>query len=127
MIRKSLMPRVAIGLPRTDSKEGGNDQTVNTTSIPQENQIQEPMNLESGEQQQQQSVEARVVNPFQFQGQGHSHYQPHGYVHEEKSAEAKKKIRCKKWPSCKNEACEWAHPKETVNSFIINSLVSLLP
>ena len=32
----------------------------------------------------------------------------------EKSAEAKKKIRCKKWPMCKNEACEYAHPKETV-------------
>ena len=129
MIRKSLMPRVAIGgLPKTDSNEGGNDQIVNNTSIPQDNQIQQPMNVEGVEQQQQQqqTLEARVVNPSQFQGHGHSHYQPHGYVHEEKSAEAKKKIRCKKWPSCKIEGCEWAHPKETVKAFI-NSLVSLLP
>jgi hypothetical protein len=34
----------------------------------------------------------------------------------EKSAEAKKKIRCKKWPMCKNEGCEFAHPKETVRN-----------
>jgi hypothetical protein len=32
----------------------------------------------------------------------------------EKTAEQKKKIRCKKWPTCKNEACEYAHPTETV-------------
>ena len=32
----------------------------------------------------------------------------------EKTAEMKKKIRCKKWPLCKNEGCEFSHPKETV-------------
>jgi hypothetical protein len=26
----------------------------------------------------------------------------------------KKTIRCKKWPVCKNESCDFAHPKETV-------------
>jgi hypothetical protein len=35
--------------------------------------------------------------------------------HPEKTAEQKKKIRCKKWPNCKNEACEFGHPSETVN------------
>ena len=120
MIRKSFMPRVAIGQP-TDSIEGGIDQVTSNTNPTQENQPQENMNVEGGEQQQQkQAVDPRVVNPFQFQGQGHSHYQPHGHVHEEKSADAKKKIRCKKWPSCKNEGCEWAHPKETVNHLLIN-------
>jgi hypothetical protein len=34
----------------------------------------------------------------------------------EKSEGAKKKqIRCKKWPQCKAENCEFAHPTETVN------------
>lgn len=33
----------------------------------------------------------------------------------EKTAEMKKKIRCKKWPLCKNESCEYSHPKETVS------------
>jgi hypothetical protein len=35
--------------------------------------------------------------------------------HTEKTAEQKKKIRCKKWPTCKSEACEYAHPSETVS------------
>jgi hypothetical protein len=26
----------------------------------------------------------------------------------------KKKIRCKKWPQCRAENCEYAHPTETV-------------
>ena len=36
-------------------------------------------------------------------------------IRPEKTAEQKKKIRCNKWPACKNEACEYAHPTETVN------------
>ncbi len=39
----------------------------------------------------------------------------------EKSGETKKKIKCKKWPMCKNEACEFAHPKETVRKIIIKN------
>jgi hypothetical protein len=50
------------------------------------------------------------------------HKQPHylpnnGAPYEEKTAEQKKKIRCKKWPMCKSETCEYAHPKETVIYF----------
>ncbi len=33
----------------------------------------------------------------------------------EKTIEAKKKTRCKKWPMCKAEGCDFAHPKETVS------------
>ncbi len=45
----------------------------------------------------------------------------------EKTAEQKKKIRCKKWPMCKHEGCEYSHPKETVRIFFNLILVSLLP
>ena len=52
----------------------------------------------------------------------------------DKSGETKKKVKCKRWPMCKNETCEFAHPKETVRNFfkkilIINLsfLVSLFP
>jgi hypothetical protein len=32
----------------------------------------------------------------------------------EKTPEVKKKVRCKKWPTCKNEGCDFSHPTETV-------------
>jgi len=56
------------------------------------------------------------MNMEQSQPQVHmpqQHFAPY-QGGEEKSAEAKKKIRCKKWPMCKSEQCEYAHPKETV-------------
>ena len=28
--------------------------------------------------------------------------------------EAKKKIRCKNWPNCKDPNCEYTHPTQTV-------------
>lgn len=31
----------------------------------------------------------------------------------------KKKVRCKKWPNCKDPNCEYAHPTETVSNYII--------
>lgn len=36
----------------------------------------------------------------------------------------KKKIRCKKWPQCKMDGCEYAHPTETVN-IIFNFSVNI--
>ena len=39
---------------------------------------------------------------------------PEGTHFTEKGPEAKKKIRCKRWPSCKSEGCEYSHPTETV-------------
>jgi len=40
---------------------------------------------------------------------------------EEHITKDKKKVRCKKWPGCKNESCEYAHPKETVTIYKINN------
>jgi len=35
----------------------------------------------------------------------------------EKSSEDEKKKRCKNWPNCKNDKCEYHHPKETCQFF----------
>ena len=34
--------------------------------------------------------------------------------------EAKKKIRCKNWPNCKDPNCEYTHPTQTVRINIFN-------
>ena len=33
--------------------------------------------------------------------------------------EAKKKIRCKNWPNCKDPNCEYTHPTQTVRIIFI--------
>ena len=37
----------------------------------------------------------------------------------DKISDEEKKKRCKNWPNCKNENCEYHHPKETVKFYLI--------
>ena len=108
MIRKRLIPRVGQANDQPQQPgEGGNNIALNNI------QPGESANLNlQGENLPQNPI----VDHSQGQTMIHAQ-QPHHYG-EEKSAEAKKKTRCRKWPMCKIENCEFAHPKETVQKFI---------
>ena len=41
--------------------------------------------------------------------------------------EAKKKIRCKNWPNCKDPNCQYTHPTQTVRILILkNKIIKLV-
>jgi hypothetical protein len=121
MIRKRLEPRVPFGGDQTQPLEGGNNaNNINTLQAGEsgENRPQtKGENITQGE-----NIDQPRANPhpqshpqsYMGQGQGQPFTQR---PYEEKSAEAKKKIRCKKWPMCKMEGCEYSHPKETVRNY----------
>lgn len=115
MIRKRLVPRGQ----STEGGEGTTEGNINTENIPRGEGEEQVTKHESG-------MENLNINTVENQSQGQSHghessniQSSQGEFHGEKSAEQKKKIRCKKWPQCKNENCEFGHPKETV-TIIIN-------
>jgi hypothetical protein len=106
MIRKRLVPRIGQTSDQPQQLgEGGNNIAGN--------------NIQTGESGNQNlQSENLSQNPTIDQSLGQTNMQPQQPHHyqggEEKSAEAKKKTRCRKWPMCKSEICEFAHPKETV-------------
>ena len=77
---------------------------------------------QEGEQQQQQQQEMNVnniqenaENPVKMEGETTApEMRVETQPEVERNPENRKKIRCKKWPMCKSEACEFSHPKETV-------------
>jgi hypothetical protein len=107
MIRKRLIPRIGQTNDQPQQPgEGGNNITGSN-------------NIQGGESVNQNlQGENLSQNPNVDLSQGQGNMPPQQFQHyqggEEKSAEAKKKTRCRKWPMCKNENCEFAHPKETV-------------
>jgi hypothetical protein len=67
------------------------------------------------EEKKEQKEENENININQHPQQQIQHHQA-GSDAEKPQDEAanKKKVRCKKWPACKNEQCEYAHPTGTV-------------
>lgn len=87
-----MMPKTENELENKESNITNTNNNLGETS--QENQGEEGvarMEAETGENIRQEGEREKTHNP-----------------------EAKKKVRCKKWPQCKNENCEFIHPKETV-------------
>jgi len=98
-VRKKLGGRNIINKEKSEI-----EQTQNAPQ--QDNNIQEDKNV---------SVE---VNNF-----NNEHKQPEP---EKLEGGKKKQVRCKKWPQCKADNCEFAHPTETVIRLIL-IIVSVLP
>jgi hypothetical protein len=100
MLKKRLQPKFPI--------EGGQPLDSNITNI--NTPIQEGVpNINS---------KMEIENNIKIEGEGQNIMEKNVNTHifnEEHISKDKKKVRCKKWPICKNDTCEYAHPKETVN------------
>jgi len=57
----------------------------------------------------------------------HFHQEPKQAELEKHEGTKKKQIRCKKWPQCKADNCEFAHPSETVKIYFNILKVPIFP
>ncbi len=118
MIRKKLIPRAQ------DSEGKPEDESANNNVIQHKNDS-EGMQYESESNQQQQIQQQQMQPQQQFENDAGVNNNSNINQPEDKKfpgpsegehvAKDKKKVRCKKWPMCKNEECEYAHPKEAVS------------
>lgn len=82
--------------------------------------IESETNLNPNARSQQEILDNNMPTQEQVQNVPvHDHQEEHKQPNIERSEGVKKKqIRCKKWPGCKAENCEFAHPSETVKTII---------
>lgn len=69
---------------------------------------------ETGENAQVNSEEKKIDSSEQVGGEQQQQGETKQVSNQGEDTQKKKTIRCKKWPQCKNESCEYAHPTETV-------------
>lgn len=99
MMRQRFPPmgRMHPMMPRRDTRKDQPQGENEGGNIPEEGKMEEAIVHQEG------GVEPTHHEVRQGQGQD-----------EGGKEENKKKMRCKKWPLCKSDSCEYHHPSETV-------------